>query len=459
MQHEEKEDDVLELVERYERNLSEGHPGYFDVDELEDISDYYQKRGKYQDSTNVVEMGLRLHPNSSILMLKRATLYLEIGEAQRALQIIDRLPERNDTDANLVRAEIFMQLNRREEALQILHQVMEEELSEKSALCLDITGILVEDGMHGEAVDFLLEAIAEDPKNIDLLFELAYSYEQLGNTSEAILVYKRILDNDPYSSETWFNLGQACFNESRYSEAIEAYDYALVVNPKDLLAQLQKAHSYFQDGQFILAAAAYKEYGLHSEITAAVLIYEGESYEKATLFDQAIECYRRALDIDPKCVDACTGIGICLMEKEEFSASLVWFEKALRIDASISETWVYVAEVFVNLNMSEEAMLSYKRSLDIDPDQSDVLASLGNLYFDAGDYIKALNLYQEAEILDHDLTGLNLFYALVYAKLGDRELASEYLTKAIVLDDNAQKVFDDIINENDEEANLNQAKK
>jgi len=459
MQHEEKEDNVLELVERYERNLSEGHPGYFDVDELEDISDYYQKRGKYQDSTAVVEMGLRLHPNSSILMLKRATLYLEIGEAQRALQIIDRLPERNDTDANLVRAEIFMQLNRREEALQILHQVMDEELSEKSALCLDITGILVEDGMHGEAVEFLLEAIAEDPKNIDLLFELAYSYEQLGNTSEAILVYKSILDNDPYSSETWFNLGQACFNESRYDEAIEAYDYALVVNPKDLLAQLQKAHSYFQDGQFIQAAAAYKEYGLHSEITAAVLIYEGESYEKATLFEQAIECYRRALDIDPKCVDACTGIGICLMEKEEFSASLVWFEKALRIDASISETWVYVAEVFVNLNMSEEAMLSYKRSLDIDPDQSDVLASLGNLYFDAGDYIKTLNLYQEAEILDHDLTGLNLFYALVYAKLGDRELASEYLAKAIVLDDNAQKVFDDIINENDEEANLNQAKK
>jgi tetratricopeptide (TPR) repeat protein len=451
MQQEDKDYNVQELVQRYESKLSEGRPGYFDVDELEEISDFYQKRGKNKESSEVVEMGLRLHPKSSILMLKRATLYLEIGEAKRALQIIDRLPEQNNTDANLVRAEIFMQLNRRDEALNLLHQVMNEEHMEKADLCLDISGILVEEGMHSEAVEFLLEALQPDERNIDLLFELAYSYEQLGKAEESIQTYHRILDIDPYSSETWFNLGQACFNENRYTEAIEAYDFALVINPDDLLAQLQKAHSYFQAGQFLKAASAYKEYGLNSEVTSTVLIYEGESYEKANLFDQAMECYHKALDLDPQSVDACTGLGICLMEKEEHRASLVWFEKALRIDHTISETWVYVAEVFVNLNMPEEAMMSYKRSLDIDPDQADVLGSLGNLYFDAGEYEKALAYYQEAELLDHDLAGLDLFFALVYAKMGARKVSDEYLSKAIILDENAQKVFDEIINDKDED--------
>jgi len=454
MLQEDMDYNVQELVERYEQNLSEGRAGYFDVDELEEISDYYQKRGKNNESSAVVEMGLSLHPNSSILMLKRATLYLEIGEAKRALQLIDRLPERNDTDANLVRAEIFMQLDRRDEALKLLHRVMDEEQIEKSALSLDISGILVEESMHNEAVEFLLEALELDVKNIDLLFELAYSYEQIGNTDKSIQTYQRILDIDPYSSETWFNLGQACFNVNRYAEAIEAYNFALVINPNDILAQLQKAHSLFQSGQYLQAAYAYKEYGINTEVTSAVMIYEGESYEKATLYDEAMECYRLALELDPKSVDACTGLGICLMEKEDFNASLVWFEKALRIDQTISETWVYVAEVFVNLNMPEEAMMSYRRSLDLEPDQADVLGSLGNLCFDAGEYEKALTFYQEAELLDRELTGINLFYALVYAKTGAREMAEDYLAKAVLLDENAQKVYDEIINDTDEDENL-----
>jgi len=454
MLQDDKDFNITELVERYERNLSEGRPGYYDVDELEELSDFYLKRGKHQESSNVVEMGLRLHPNSSILLLKRATLYLEVGEPKRALQIIDRLPVHDDIDANLVRAEVYMQLDRKEEALQLLHRVMEEENTDKSALCLDISGILVEVGMHREAVEFLLDALRYDEKNIDLLFELAYSYEQVEDTPQAIKTYHRILDIDPYSSETWFNLGQANFNESLYAEAIEAYDYAIVINPNDLLAQLQKAHSFFQSGQYLLAAAAYKEYGENSEVTATVLVYEGESYEKASLFDEAMDCYRRALEISPKSVDACTGMGICLMEKDEFRASLVWFEKALRIDPNISETWVYVAEVFVNLDMSEEAMLSYKRSLDIDPDQPDVLASLGNIHFDAGQYEKALVYYQEAELLDPTIAGLNLFFALVYAKLGFSEISADYLSKAVALDGNAQKVYDEIINQNEEDHSI-----
>jgi len=454
MLQEDKDFNIPELVERYERSLSEGRSGYFDVDELEEISDFYQKRGRNKDSSAVIEMGLRLHPNSSILLLKRATLYLEIGEARRALQIIDRLPERNDTDANLVRAEILMQLNRTEEALILLHKVMDEESTERSALSLDISGILVEAGMHKEAIGFLLDALQEDEKNIDLFFELAYSYEQLGSTDKAIETYHRILDIDPYSSETWFNLGQACFNENRYAEAIDAYDFALAINPNDSLAQLQKAHSLFQSAQYLKAASAYKEYGLNAEVTGIVLVYEGESYEKAGLFDQAMTCYQKALEISPKSVDACTGMGICLMEKEDYRASLVWFEKALRIDHTICETWVYVAEVFVNLEMPEEAMMSYMRSLEIDPAQADVLASVGNLHFDAGDYEKALTFYQEAEVLDSELTGLNFFYALVYAKIGARDVAGEYLSKAIQADENAQKLFDEIMDDHDGEENI-----
>jgi len=175
---------------------------------LEEITDFYLKKGRSKDSTQVVELGLKLHPNSSILLLKKAVLYLEIGEAKRALRILDRLPEKDDTEANLVRSEVLLQLGRRDEAVLLLHQIMEEESFERSNLALDISGILIQASEHEEAAEFIREALKNDPSNMDLLFEMAYNYEQLNQTTDAIRIYNQILALDPYSSETWFNLGQ-----------------------------------------------------------------------------------------------------------------------------------------------------------------------------------------------------------------------------------------------------------
>jgi len=443
-----KDPNTEELVARYERSQTEGRPCYFDVDELEEITDFYLKKGRNKDSTEVVELGLKLHPNSSILLLKKAVLYLEIGEAKRALRILDRLPEKDDTEASLVRAEVLLQLDRRDEAVLLLHQIMDKESYERSDLAMDISGILIQVGDHEEAASFILDALKNDPSNMDLLFEMAYNYEQLNQTADAIRIYKQILDIDPYSSETWFNLGQANFNEKEYEAAIDAYDYALVINPADSLAMLQKAHALFQYEQYPEAGQIYQEYGELTEFSPSVFVYIGECLEKDDLFDQAMEFYRKAFEKDPKNIDALTGMGICLMEKDNFRDSLLWFERALRVDRFISETWVYVAEVFVNLEMPEEAMLSYLRALEIEPLQADVQAAIGNLHFDAGTYDQALKFYNEAELLEPDLPGLDLFYALVYAKTGDRVRSSMHLAAAVDKDPNAQKLYDDIMSEN-----------
>ena len=67
MVQENKDPNTEELVARYERSQSEGRPCYFDVDELEEISDFYLKKGRNKDSSEVVDLGLKLHPNSTIL--------------------------------------------------------------------------------------------------------------------------------------------------------------------------------------------------------------------------------------------------------------------------------------------------------------------------------------------------------------------------------------------------------
>lgn len=444
-----------ELVQKYEKCLQEGSPCYFDVDEFEDISDFYIKKGQSKESRDVVEVGLRVHPNSSILWLRKATLYLEIGEFQRALRILDRLPEKDDADANLVRAECLYRLNRNEEALILLDKIMAEESSERAEMALDISGILVQVGDYQNAIRFLKDALNESPDNIDVLYELAYNYEQLNQTQDAATVYHQILDLDPYSGETWFNLGQSLFNDQKYSEAVEAYDFAMVVNPSDTLSLLQKAHALFQSEKYEEATIAYLEYAKETGTTSAICVYIGETYEKLGQLEAAMAQYQEAYQLEPTNIDALTGMGICLMEQEKFRESLIWFERSLRLDQQISETWVYVAEVFINIDMPEEAMLCYIRSLELDPLQADVLAAIGNLHFDAGTYEKALYHYEQAELINPDLPGLDLFFALAYTKLDNKSEAMKHLEAAINKEPESKKMYDDIINE-DETTNPNQ---
>ena len=97
---------------------------------------------------------------------------------------------------------------------------------------------------------FLKQGDKYNNSNTDLLFELAFCYEQLIQTSEAIEVYNRIINIDSFLPEAWFNLGQVYFVLEDYAKALTAYDFVMAINENDSLACLQKAHAHFQLEQY-----------------------------------------------------------------------------------------------------------------------------------------------------------------------------------------------------------------
>jgi tetratricopeptide (TPR) repeat protein len=138
-------------------------------------------------------------------------------------------------------------------------------------------------------------------------------------------------------------------------------------------------------------------------------------------------------------------MAICHMEKKEFQKSLSWFDKALKLNEDDPEIWVYVAELMLLMELKDEAYVSYLRSLTLNNDQPDVLAAMGNICFDMGKYEKALGFYRMAVLSEPELPGINLFFALTYAKMDMKKLSDAYLVKARETDENADRFFNDII--------------
>ena len=65
MNEENESNEVLELVEKYERALALDATPYFDIDEIDDLLIYYEeeKEASVEFLINIVDLGIKLHPD------------------------------------------------------------------------------------------------------------------------------------------------------------------------------------------------------------------------------------------------------------------------------------------------------------------------------------------------------------------------------------------------------------
>jgi tetratricopeptide (TPR) repeat protein len=438
------DDEPNDVVKRYEQYLAGKAGGYFDVEELESIVEYYFRNGRTKDCSSVIDFGLKLHPHSDELKIKRAKIYLSVGDTSKAIRILDSITQNNEYETILLRIELYSKTGRNAEALFIAFTLIEDQEEDVDNICLDIAFIFISQFDFEHAVKFLEKGDRFYNQNIELLFELAFCYEQLRKTEDAIRIYQRIVDYEPYTSEAWFNLGQIYFNEQQFNEALTAYDFALAINDDDSLTLLQKAHTLFQLENYVEAIEAYKEYAEQSKESLSTNVFIGECYEKLELYDEAIVFYNFTLNEEPENYDALTGIGICLLEKEDYATSLKYIQKAIVVNEYASDAWVYLAEGLVGLDDLDNALLAYLKSISLDPIQPDTLMAIANIYMDKSEYKTALGYYLKAYDLDNTLEFIELFISVAFYKNKNMTSAKLYLKKAMALNLDAAKMFFEI---------------
>ena len=115
-----RDKELQELAEQYEAAKAENKPIYLDADDLADLADWYAMHGKSEQATEVVEYGLRLHPNSTPLLVEQAYLFMDAQKRDKAKQIIDQIPESYSSEVKVLKANILLGEGKTDEAEQLL---------------------------------------------------------------------------------------------------------------------------------------------------------------------------------------------------------------------------------------------------------------------------------------------------------------------------------------------------
>jgi tetratricopeptide (TPR) repeat protein len=323
-------------------------------------------------------------------------------------------------------------------------------------------------GLNNEAVEELRQVIKIDPthpQRKEILFNIANILTTLGKYHEAIESYQAVLLIDPTYAGAYLGLGICHFHLSDQTKAQEAFKKAASFEPTIVEARAQLARIYINDGRPSLAVNTYRS--------------AGEDCQRAGKFEQAIQFYNSALEIDPNNVLILMAAGDCYQALKKFGEATSTFKKAstcasddsnmtalayLKLGNCLSEVGLdayaekayleaidknpnyYIAYFTLGAHYSaeglyEDAINIYKKAIIIDPERLESYKSLGSCYMSLLRYAEAIQYYEKCLSDEPNNPSVLLSTALCYQGLEDHVKVIELIEKVVKIEPNNSMVY------------------
>lgn len=279
---------IYDLIKRYEQKLVSGKSVYFDADEFDELAEYYDSQSDIDTARDIVDEGLLIHPESSSLQLKRAKFLVYDGEYANALSVLTQRFSEYDFDLNLLKIECYLQLGLQKDAYYTVKEILENEEEGVDTALSEIGFLYVEADLFEEAVLYLNKSLEYNPENIDVLGDLAYSYEMLGDFDTAIATTNKILDIDSYTYEAWVNIGKLYSLQDQFDKAIDAFDFALTINDHDTSILKLKAHCLSLGNRTEEAIEIFKQLLIDRPADSSIYFLLAECYQLINDTDNAV---------------------------------------------------------------------------------------------------------------------------------------------------------------------------
>jgi tetratricopeptide (TPR) repeat protein len=128
------------------------------------------------------------------------------------------------------------------------------------------------------------------------------------------------------------------------------------------------------------------------------------------------------------------GLGEIAMEQAQYQKALQHFQSVAAIDSTTAEAWYNIAEAYNLLEQLEEAEINYARAIALEPKIIDYFTALSRMHMEHGQTSKACLVLEEGLRINPGSAQLRAFLALAVAESGDYHKAEELLDEAELLD-------------------------
>ncbi len=180
---------------------------------------------------------------------------------------------------------------------------------------------LLEQGELDKAEKQYKAILKKYPKHSEALHLRGVVANEQGKTQQAINYIKRAISINSTVPSYHFNLGVVFQGISMLEDAINAYEKSLVLQPKNA-AVWSNLGSALQQLERYQTSKRSDEKDVNIKLTQLDLFSNFDAYSNQGLFEQAIKCYQKALNIDPNNESASANLGNLYKETGQIDKAL-----------------------------------------------------------------------------------------------------------------------------------------
>ncbi len=340
----------------YNRKAIELNPKYGSA--YADIGASLSNLDRNEEAIEYYDRALAIEPDSPDVILNKCIALAEIGEHAIALRLYDEYLAKDPVNKEMYLGKgiFFENMNRHDEAI----------ASYDIALAIDPGYLrayekkgeaLIHSGRTEEAIACYEAALKANPEYGKGYTKIGDIYFEKGEDEKALEFYDRALSVMPTSVAAIIGKGRALTVLNRTPEAIAVFTEVLKTDANNAAALVYISFALEEQGQYSVALD-YLDKGISGlrEIPAWVWIMKADLHRDLGQFEKAVECYDRALTIEPNDYGIYVNKGVALSEMGDLNDAIRCYDKGLLIKPDSWQLYNNKALVLWKLGRNAEAV-------------------------------------------------------------------------------------------------------
>ena len=284
----------------------------------------------------------------------------------------------------------------------------------------------------------LSERIAQNPSDVNLLYERVRYNQLKGNFESALYDLNEIISLDSSNFENHLNIAKLYLDLSRDGSSNYKYPSLVKAHVKKAIEINEECfEAYAINGELLLAYFNFEE-AIENFNTSLAINYNqekthmlmGYAFKQLKRYDNAINCFRNAVNIDPDFFEAHVQLGQTFHLLGDTNA-ISYYNNALNINPD-DELTLYNKALFFQSKLDwNNALESYASLHRISPFHSSGHYNIGFIHMELGLYDIATNNFSDAIYSNSEFYEAYYSRGICFETLGNIKQAESDYTRAI----------------------------
>ncbi len=333
------------------------------------------------------------------MLVELGRAWMMLREEERGLKLLKRAMGLNasNLDARLALARYHLGKGEAKQALELLKPFAESK-SDDVPLTILLADVFREAGQYERSIEQVDRLIERYPKDPAFVFKRGLAYFRWNNMDTAKEQFLKAYQLQPSYQDAYFYAGRVDFEKKEYTQAMKVFRAVLDEAPSNGEYRFYLGYALEKNGNLTQALEEYNnveryapDYG---KVNPELFYRRGRILAMEGNYRRAKEDLIQVLRTQPDHVGAMLSLGDTLFDERKYEEAIALYERALKQRSDLPRAHFQVGRAYTYQRKRPEAIRSLERAIELGLEEPEAFEMLGFLHRDNGNGGKAAQSFR-----------------------------------------------------------------